>query len=69
MANRTHLPNVSLSLERQSKNSWWAVLFWRESEKSQEREGSALASMSSFPYDAAAVFVRQLRGPHLSTWP
>jgi hypothetical protein len=24
---------------------------------------------SLFPYDAGAVLVRQLRGPHLSTWP
>ena len=29
----------------------------------------ALAVKSLFPYDAGAVLVRQLRGPHLSTWP
>src|SRR5713101_6803098 len=46
--------------------------FWRESDKSRVREGSALAvknEESLLPYDAAAVLVRQLRGPHLSTWP
>ena len=41
-----------------------------ESDKSREREGSALAVREAFfPYDAGAVLVRQLRGPHLSTWP
>jgi len=40
---------------------------WRESDKSRVREGCALAVKSLFPYDAAAVLVRQLRGPHLST--
>jgi hypothetical protein len=41
-----------------------------ESDKSREREGRALASKNAFlPYEAGAVLVRQLRGPHLSTWP
>src|SRR5579859_1635677 len=40
-----------------------------ESGKSREREGSALAGMSILPYDSWAAFVRQLRGPHLSTCP
>ena len=49
--------------------------FWRESVKSREREGSALAFREAsflvalFLQSAAAVLVRQLRGPHLSTWP
>jgi len=49
--------------------------FWRESVKSREREGSALAFrrasflVALFPQSAVAVLVRQLRGPHLSTCP
>jgi len=46
--------------------------FWREGVKSREREGSVLASkepVSLCVQSAAAVLVRQLRGPHLSTWP
>ena len=46
--------------------------FWRERDKSREREGRALAlNKDSFliPHEVGAVFVRQLRGPHLSTWP
>ena len=42
--------------------------FWRESGKSREREGSALALNELRPYDCADALVRQLRGPHLSTW-
>ncbi len=41
---------------------------WRESDKSRVREGRVLAVKKGFlPYDSGAVFVRQLRGPHLST--
>ena len=41
---------------------------WRESDKSRVREGRVLAVKEGFlPYDSGAVFVRQLRGPHLST--
>src|SRR5579862_3257783 len=43
--------------------------FWRESDKSRVREGSALALSKPFRYDAAAVLVLPLRGPHLSTSP
>jgi len=47
--------------------------FWREGVKSREREGSALASYKSLlpcsVQSAAAVLVRQLLGPHFSTWP
>ena len=42
---------------------------WQDRAKSREREGSALAVKSLLPYEAGAVLVRQLRGPHLSTWP
>ena len=41
---------------------------WPESDKSRECEGSVLALRSFLPYHSVtAVFVRQLRGPHLST--
>ena len=49
---------------------------WPESAKSREREGSALAFkkllslLGSGGFQLTeAVLVRQLRGPHLSTWP
>ena len=44
--------------------------FWRQSDKSREREGSALASKKPTflaQLVTAAVFVRQLRGPHFNT--
>src|SRR3954447_15847125 len=45
--------------------------FWRESVKSREREGRALAvfNVLSMPQSVTAVLVRQLFGPHLSTCP
>ena len=47
-----------------------SATFWPQSDKSREREGRALAIKKPFPiYDSVGVLVRQLRGPHLSTWP
>jgi hypothetical protein len=44
--------------------------FWRESDKSREREGKSPRNEEVvLPYDAVAVLVRPLRGPHLRTWP
>ena len=45
--------------------------FWRQSVKSREREGSALAvfKLRLVPQSVTAVLVRQLFGPHLSTCP
>ena len=45
--------------------------FWRESVKSRERDGSALAAFKLLvmPQSVAAVLVRQLFGPHLRTYP
>jgi hypothetical protein len=41
-----------------------------ESDKSREREVQRPRIKERFlPYEAGAVLVRQLRGPHLSTWP
>jgi len=48
-----------------------SAAFWQESDKSREREGRALASFEHclVRQSAAAIFVRQLLGPHLSTCP
>jgi hypothetical protein len=50
---------------------WSGKPFWRESGKSREREGSALASRKlssdSVGQFVDAVLVRQLLGPHLRT--
>jgi hypothetical protein len=48
-----------------------SAAFWRQSGKSREREGRALASFELcwVLQSATAVFVRQLLGPHLSTCP
>ena len=45
--------------------------FWRESVKSREREGRALAVFKVLlvPQSVSAVLVRQLFGPHLRTCP
>jgi len=43
--------------------------FWRECDKSQGHGDRVPIKRSSCPYEAAAALVRQLRGPHLSTWP
>ena len=43
--------------------------FWRESDKSQGFGDGVYLSLNFLPYEAGAVLVRQLRGPHLSTWP
>ncbi len=42
-----------------------------QSDKSREREGSANRSKETYflIYDSVGALVRQLRGPHLSTWP
>ena len=56
-------------------NAWAAraafAAFLAESVKSREREGRALAvfKLLLMPQSVTAVLVRQLFGPHLSTWP
>ena len=63
---------ANAALKRNAKT----LPFWRgKSDKSQEREGSALACKNApfvvcpTHHAVVAVLVRQLRGPHFKTWP
>lgn len=76
-ADHTRLPSVSSSQDDKRDGWQYARGILAQSDKSQEREGSALAvkkpasliNDSVGIYDSVGALVRQLRGPHLSTCP